>query len=204
MVNARAFRFPIAYRDLSRSMRRRQDRGRVNSRASSSTAQPRSARRERHRSTFASPKVGHSPRTETVRCRTVLSQAAAMYCRDRSLRHVASPVPRVDDGRPHRAADAASLCEAIRQTAEERCRRGGSNLSHGQHHRARGPSGMNTHLSMLGLIWRALAKSASAPGISPLTSFAWPWSQKATASFGLSRIAWSKSAMALSYWRFSA
>ena len=41
----------------------------------------------------------------------------------RSLRLVASLVARTPDAWPHRAANAAGLREALRQTAEERCDR---------------------------------------------------------------------------------
>ena len=42
--------------------------------------------------------------------------------RHRSLRLVASLVARAQGARPHGAADAAGLREALRQAAEERCR----------------------------------------------------------------------------------
>ena len=39
----------------------------------------------------------------------------------RGLRHVASLVARAQGARAYRAADAAGLCEALRQATEERC-----------------------------------------------------------------------------------
>ena len=50
------------------------------------------------------------------------AEAAAMPGRHRGLRVVTSLVARAQGARPQRAADAAGLREALRQTAEERCR----------------------------------------------------------------------------------
>ena len=49
----------------------------------------------------------------------VLREAAAVPGWDRGLRHVASLVARAQDAWPYRALNAASLCEALRQAAEE-------------------------------------------------------------------------------------
>ena len=42
--------------------------------------------------------------------------------RDRSLRYIALLVARAQKAWPYPAADAAGLCEALRQATEERCR----------------------------------------------------------------------------------
>ena len=52
----------------------------------------------------------------------VLSEAFPVPRWYRGLRHVASLVARTHGARAYRAADAAGLCEALRQATEERCR----------------------------------------------------------------------------------
>jgi transposase len=49
-------------------------------------------------------------------------EATAVPGRDRSLRYIALLVARAQKAWPYRAADAAGLCEALRQATEERCR----------------------------------------------------------------------------------
>ena len=58
----------------------------------------------------------------------ILPEAAAVPGWHRSLRLVASLVARTPGARPHGSADAAGLCEALRQAPEERCHRCGGNL----------------------------------------------------------------------------
>src|SRR5260370_40888097 len=57
-----------------------------------------------------------------------LPEAAAVSCRYRGLRIVASLVARTPRARPHRSPDAASLCQAVREATQERCRRRRGNL----------------------------------------------------------------------------
>ena len=52
----------------------------------------------------------------------VLPEAATVPGWHRSLRHVASLVPRAQGARAYRAPDAAGLREALCQATEERCR----------------------------------------------------------------------------------
>src|SRR5262249_60858020 len=61
----------------------------------------------------------------------LLPEAAAVPDWHRSLCLVASLVTRAPSARSHGSADAAGLCEALRQAAEERCYRCGSNLRGG-------------------------------------------------------------------------
>src|SRR5262249_36059412 len=60
---------------------------------------------------------------EAPACSAVLSEATSLRRWHGGLCHVASLVARDRGARAYRAADAARLCEALRQAAEERCRR---------------------------------------------------------------------------------
>ena len=52
----------------------------------------------------------------------IFSEAAAVPRRHRGVRLVAPLVARAAGTRPYRAPDATSLCEALRQATQERCR----------------------------------------------------------------------------------
>src|SRR5580658_3399973 len=65
----------------------------------------------------------HSPTVKASLRPVVFWEAAAMPGWHRSLRLGASLVARTAEAWPHSATDAASLCEALREAAQERCHR---------------------------------------------------------------------------------
>ena len=67
----------------------------------------------------AESNVLHPPSAEAPLHPGILPEAAAMPSWDRGLCYVASLVARAQGAWPYRAPDAAGLCEAVRQAAEE-------------------------------------------------------------------------------------
>src|SRR6266702_6909310 len=64
----------------------------------------------------------HPAQAEAALRRCFLPEAAAVSCRYRGLRIVASLVARTQGTWSYRASDAASLCQAVREATQERCR----------------------------------------------------------------------------------
>src|ERR1700733_6017933 len=63
----------------------------------------------------------HPPSAQAALRAGILSEAATLPDRHRSLRLVASLVTRAPGAWSHRTADAAGLCEALCEAAQERC-----------------------------------------------------------------------------------
>src|SRR5882757_1865122 len=62
---------------------------------------------------------GHPPSAEAPLCASVLPEAADMPDRHRGLRLIAPLVARAPGARSYCTADAAGLCEALREAAQE-------------------------------------------------------------------------------------
>src|SRR6516162_9731551 len=70
----------------------------------------------------------YPPATEASLCLVILPEAASVCCRSRGLRLVPSLVARVAGTGSHSTPDATCVCEALRQTTEERCHGRGGDL----------------------------------------------------------------------------
>ena len=106
----------------------------------------------------------------------VFQEAAALPGWHRGMRHVASLVARAAGSRTYRASDPSGLCEALRQTPEERRRRCRGHLRGGAaaEHALRADQNARTAELPECSIARGISSSGSRPRSSTRSAHIWP------------------------------